>query len=194
MMIAGLQIPVMPSFEVRGRAGAAAPAQSDVFTVKVGVMLEPTDTITLVVKAHCPAVGVKVYVPVAVLLTVAGLQVPVIPSFEVRGRTGAAAPVQIAVITEKVGVTTGLTVTVRGTVVAHWPAVGVKVYVAVTVLLTVDGLQAPVIPSFDAKGRIGEIAPAQIARITEKVGVTTGLTVTVQTWVVAHWPAVGVKV
>ena len=42
--------------------------------------------------AHCPAVGVKVYVPVEVLLTVAGAQVPVIPLVDVVGRIGAVAP------------------------------------------------------------------------------------------------------
>ena len=56
-----------------------------------------------------------------------GFHVPVIPSFEIAGRIGGVAPVQIAVITEKVGVTMGLTVTVRVCVLAHCPAVGVKV-------------------------------------------------------------------
>ena len=62
----------------------------------------------------------------AVLLTVAGLQVPVMPSFEVRGRTGGIDPAQIAGILVNVGVTTGVTVTVCLMVKAHWPAVGVK--------------------------------------------------------------------
>ena len=66
------------------------------------------------------------YVAVFVLLTIAGFQVPVIPSFEVSGRIGARAPVQIAVASVNVGVTFGLTVTERVTVVAHCPASGVK--------------------------------------------------------------------
>ena len=61
------------------------------------------------------------------MLTVNGFQVPDIPSFEITGRIGGVVPVQIAVITEKVGVTIGLTVTVRVCVLAHCPAVGVKV-------------------------------------------------------------------
>ena len=120
------------------------------------------------------------------MLTADGFQVPVIPSFEVRGRTGAVAPVQIAVIMEKVGVKIGLTVTVRAWVVAHWPAVGVKVYVAVAVLLTVAGLQVPVMLFSEMVGRTGEAAPEQIAGIPVNVGVTTGLTGTVRSTVVAH--------
>ena len=127
------------------------------------------------------------------MLTVNGIHVPVIPSSDIKGRVGAVAPEQIVVITEKVGITTGLTMTVRCKVFAHRPAVGVKVYVPVAVLLTVAGLQVPVIPSFDVRGRTGGVAPAQIAVITEKVGVTTGLTVMVRVWVVAHCPASGVK-
>ena len=60
LTVAGLQVPVMPSFEARGRTGAIAPAQSEVFRVKVGVMLEPTVTVSLMAGEHRPAVGVKV--------------------------------------------------------------------------------------------------------------------------------------
>src|SRR3954463_6319678 len=70
--------------------------------VLVDVLL--TVTVSVVVVAHCTAVGVKVYVAVAVLLTVAGLQVPVIPLFDVVGRTGAADPLQIAAGWVNVGV------------------------------------------------------------------------------------------
>ena len=51
-----------------------------------------TVTVKVVGTAHCPAVGVNVYVAVFVLLTVAGAQVPVIPFVDVVGRTGAVAP------------------------------------------------------------------------------------------------------
>ena len=54
-----------------------------------------------------------------VLLTVAGLQVPVMPFSEVKGKTGAVAPEQIGGTAVKVGVTFGLTVTVNVVVVAH---------------------------------------------------------------------------
>ena len=58
---------------------------------------------------------------------VAGLQVPVIPLVEVPGRAGAAEPAQKAGIALKVGVTFGVTVTLKVVVVAQSPAVGVKV-------------------------------------------------------------------
>jgi hypothetical protein len=58
---------------------------------------------------------------------VAGLQVPLMPLFEVPGRPGATVPEQKAGMAVKDGVTFGLTVTLRVVVVAHWPAAGVKV-------------------------------------------------------------------
>ena len=61
------------------------------------------------------------------MLTVAGDQVPVIPLVDVVGKIGATLPLQIGVIALNVGVTFGLTVTVTVVVVAHCPAVGVKV-------------------------------------------------------------------
>ena len=61
------------------------------------------------------------------MLTAAGLQVPVIPLVEVAGSTGAVDPEQIGAIAAKVGVTFGFTVTVKVVVVAHCPALGVKV-------------------------------------------------------------------
>jgi hypothetical protein len=66
-------------------------------------------------------------VPVAVLSTVDGLQVPVIPLFDVVESTGAVAPEQIAATGVNVGVIFGLTVTVNVVAVAQSPAVGVKV-------------------------------------------------------------------
>lgn len=60
---------------------------------------------------------------------VAGLHVPVMPFDEVVGSAGALAPAQNVsdVPKLKVGVTFGVTVTVNVAVVAHWPALGVKV-------------------------------------------------------------------
>ena len=82
--------------------------------------------VSVVVVAHNPAVGVKVYVVVAVLFN-AGAQVPVMPLFDVVGNAASAAPEQIAATGVKVGVMFGLTVIVKVVVVAHSPAVGVKV-------------------------------------------------------------------
>ena len=65
--------------------------------------------------------------PVAVLSTVAGLHVPVIPFVEVVGRTGAAVPAQIGSTAANVGVMVDATVTVKVVVVPHCPGSGVKV-------------------------------------------------------------------
>jgi hypothetical protein len=65
--------------------------------------------VNVVVVAHCPAIGVKVYVVVAVLFS-AGAQVPVMPLLDVVGRAERVAPEQIAATGVKVGVTLPLTV------------------------------------------------------------------------------------
>jgi len=82
--------------------------------------------VIVAVVAHRPAVGVNVYVVVAVLFN-AGLQVPVMPLLEVVGNADNAAPSQIAATGLNVGVTFGLTVMVIVAVVAQSPAVGVNV-------------------------------------------------------------------
>ena len=116
----------MPLFDVVGNAARTAPEQIAATGVKVGVTFGLTVMVSVVVVAHSPAVGVKVYVVVAALFN-AGAQVPVIPLFDVVGNAASAAPEQIAATGVKVGVTFGLTVMVRVVVVAHNPAVGVKV-------------------------------------------------------------------
>jgi hypothetical protein len=58
-------------------------------------------------------------VPVAVLLTVTGLQVPVIPLFEVVGNTGAAAPEQIAANGVNVGVILELVINTSVAIESH---------------------------------------------------------------------------
>jgi hypothetical protein len=65
-------------------------------------------------------------VVVAVLFN-AGDQVPVMPLLEVVGNADKVAPEQIGATAVNVGVTFGLTVIVKVAVVAHCPAVGVKV-------------------------------------------------------------------
>ena len=65
--------------------------------------------------------------PVAVLLTVFGDQLPVIPFVEVPGSVGTAAPLQIIGKAEKIGVLLGVIVCVNVTVSAHCPADGVNV-------------------------------------------------------------------
>jgi hypothetical protein len=60
LIIAGLQVPVMPLFEVAGRIGATVPEQKAGMAVNAGVMIGLTVTFRLAVVAHCPAAGVKV--------------------------------------------------------------------------------------------------------------------------------------
>ena len=75
---------------------------------------------------------------------------------------------------EAVAVTVGkeLTVDVSVVVLAHCPKVGVKVQVALVVLLIVEGLQVPVIPLVDVVGKRGAVEPTQKAGIGLKVGVS----------------------
>jgi hypothetical protein len=63
----------------------------------------------------------------------------------------------------------------------------------VAVLLSA-GAQVPVIPSLDVVGSAFNIPPEQIGATAVNVGVIFGLTVIVNVVVVAHCPAVGVKV
>jgi hypothetical protein len=62
-------------------------------------------------------------------------------------------------------------------------------------LLTVAGLQLPVIPFEDVPGNAGTVPPEQIVSEVPKLnnGVIFGLTVTVNTSVVAQSPAEGVN-
>ena len=135
-----------------------------------------TVIVSVVVVAHWPAVGVNVYVVVAVLSN-AGDQVPVIPLFDVVGNGVNAAPEQIAATGVNVGVTFALTVIVSVVVVAHCPAVGVNVYVVVVVLSNA-GDQVPVIPLLDVVGNAANTAPEHIAATGVNVGVIFGSTVT----------------
>ena len=108
-----------------------------------------------------------------------------IPLFEVVGNGDNAPPEQIGATAVNVGVIFALTVIVSVVVVAHWPAVGVKVYVVVAVLFNA-GAQAPMIPLFDVVGNAASTAPEQIAVTGVNVGLTTAFTVIVCVVVVAH--------
>jgi len=127
LTVAGFQVPVIPLSDVVGNTGTAVPEQIGAIAAKVGVTAGVTVTSIVTAVAHCPASGVKVYVPLTVLLTTAGVQVPVMPLIDVVGNTGAAVPEQIGAIAAKVGVTFGVTVTSIVAAVAHCPASGVNV-------------------------------------------------------------------
>ena len=57
---AGAQVPVMPLLEVVGKADKVAPEHIRATAVNVGVTLVLTEIVSVVVVAHCPAVGVNV--------------------------------------------------------------------------------------------------------------------------------------
>jgi hypothetical protein len=114
---------------------------------------------------------------------------------EVVGKADKVAPEHIAATAAKVGVTFGFTVIVKVAVLAHWPAVGVKVYNVVVVLFKA-GDQVPVIPLVEVVGNGVETPPEQIAGTAVKVGVNTGsvLIDIIVGIAEVHWPGFGVKV
>lgn len=60
LSIAGDQLPVNPLVEIVGNADKLAPEQIGETAVKVGVILELTAIVIVVLTAHCPTVGVNV--------------------------------------------------------------------------------------------------------------------------------------
>ena len=126
---AGDQLPVIPLVDVVGKAGSGSPAHIGATALNAGVTFGLTVTVYVVVVPHCPLFGVNVYTPLAVLLTVAGLQVPVIPFEEVAGKVTTEAPAQIVVLVpkEKVGTILGLTVTCNVVPNTHPGPVALKV-------------------------------------------------------------------
>jgi hypothetical protein len=175
------QDPVMEGVfvELVGKTGAVVPEQIAATGANVGVTVGFTVTESIVVFAHCPADGVKVYDPVAELLTNA-FQDPVMEGVfvELVGKTGAVVPEQIAATGANVGVTVGFTVTESIVVFAHCPADGVKVYDPVAELLT-NAFQDPVMEGVfvELVGKTGAVVPEQIAATGANVGVTVGFTV-----------------
>ena len=115
---AGAQVPVIPLLEVVGSGVKVAPAQIGPTVVNVGAMLALTTIVMVVVVAHWPASGVKVYV-VVVVLSSAGAHVPVIPLLEVVGNGASVAPEQIGAAAVNVGVMLALITIVIVAVVAH---------------------------------------------------------------------------
>lgn len=128
------------------------------------------------------------------MLTIAGFQVPVIELVDVVGKTGRVEPEHIGAMAVKVGVTVGLTVTLKFVAIAHSQGLGVKIYIPEVVLLTTAGFQVPVIPLLDVSGKTGLVVPKHNGAMGVKLGVRIGLTVTFNVVFVAHCPASGVKV
>ena len=118
LLSAGAHVPEIPLFDVVGNAAKVSPEQMGATAVKVGVTCGFTVMVKVVVVAHCPAFGVKVYVVVVVLFN-AGVHVPNIPLFDVVGKAAKVAPEQIGATAVKVGVTWEFTVIVKVVVIAH---------------------------------------------------------------------------
>ena len=179
----GLHVPVIPFVDVLGNDGTIPPAQmfNEAPKLNAGVMFGVTVTVNVAGLAHCPAVGVNVYVPGLLLSTTEGFQVPLIPLVDVLGNVGTIPPAQIFNEVPKlnVGVVLGIIVTVIVVGMPHCPFAGVKVYVPVTELLITDGFQVPLIPFVDAGGNVGGVVPAQIGGTAAKVGINIGFDKTI---------------
>ena len=90
----GLHVPITPSSDSELKLGAVAPKQSNGIASNVGSIEGTTVMVLETVVAQTPALGVnvKLNVPAAAVLTVAGDQVPDILFVEVVGKVGAVAP------------------------------------------------------------------------------------------------------
>ena len=115
----GFHFPIIKLVDVVGKIGLVEPEHIGAIAVKIGVIFGLTVTFKVVPIAHSPKLGVKLYIPEVVLLTTAGFQVPVIPLFDVRGKTGDTVPKHIGAMAVKLGITIGLIVTLNIVVVAH---------------------------------------------------------------------------
>ena len=132
------------------------------------------------------------------MLTTAGFHEPAMPLALRFGNGGAADPEQIVVLVPKPkeGVTFGFTVCVYVNGVAHWPAVGVKIYVPELLGSTVVGLQVPVTPFIEVVGNDGPGAPAhtEAVGVKVKVGLRVGVTATVNVVPVIQPVPLGVNI
>jgi hypothetical protein len=129
----GLQLPEIPFEDVAGKDGGVLPWQRFKLVPKLndGVTTGFTVTVNVAGAMHCPGktTGVNVYTPDAVLLTIAGFHVPLMPLSEVTGNNGTLLPAHMLSVVPKLnaGIVFAFTVTVNVVVFAHCPADGVKV-------------------------------------------------------------------
>ena len=103
---------MIPFNDVFGKAAKLSPAQIVATAANVGVTFGFTVMVRFAVDAHCPALGVNVYVVVVALFS-AGLQAPLMPFCEVVGSAFKLSPAQIGDTLANVGVIIGLTVMVN---------------------------------------------------------------------------------
>jgi hypothetical protein len=133
-------------------------------------------------------VNVYVAVPTAEVLITAGLHVPLIPLLETAGNAGAIAFWHNGPICVNVGVICALTVIDNVAVVAHCPAPGVNVYVAVptTAVLITAGFHVPVTPLLEVAGSVGAVEFWHNGPIAVNTGEICAVTETSIVAVVAH--------
>ena len=127
---AGDQLPLIPLFEVVGKADNVVPEQMAATGVNVGVTGLFTVIVIVAVVAHWPAAGVNVYVVVEVLL-IAGDQLPDIPFSEVVGSVESTSPEQIAGTCVNTGVAKAMSVTVFDALAGAQPPAAAIVFVMV---------------------------------------------------------------
>jgi hypothetical protein len=201
LILAGLHVPAMPSFDTSGSAGAVAFWQYT-FAI-VGKVGETVPTIVMFKETgveQLPADGVNVYVavPGADVLMLAGLHVPEIPSFDTDGSAGTPAFWQYEfAMVGKVDKTVPTMVMFKEAGVEQLPADGVNVYTTVpgTDVLMLAGFQVPAIPSFDVGGSAGAVAFWQYEfAMVGKVGETLPAIVMFKEAGVEQLPADGVNV
>jgi hypothetical protein len=112
-----------------GKTGAAVFWHTSGIAANVGVIVEVVVILRVVLVAHCPEVGVKVYVavPTTAELTT-GDQVPVIGVLlvELLGKTGTVEFKHISETGANVGIVGASTVIVNVVLAAHCPAEGVN--------------------------------------------------------------------
>lgn len=159
LIVAGLQVPVIPLVDVAGNTGAVLFWHKGPIDAKEGTVGAFTTILIVVVLAQ-PEEGVKVYVlvPAVAVLIVAGLQVPVIPLVELAGNAGAVLFWQSGPIAVNAGTVAAFTTIFIVTGAAH-PPEGVNVYVVVpaVAVLIVAGLQVPATPLVDVAGNAGAV-------------------------------------
>ena len=125
LMAAGFQVPVIAGLlvELADKTGGVEFWQSGPIWVNVGVISGMMTISMVTVLAHCPELGVKVYVlvPAVAVLMEAGLQKPVTAGLlaELAGRAGGVEFWQRGPIWAKVGVISLVTTMSMVTVLAH---------------------------------------------------------------------------
>ena len=130
--------------------------------------------ISIVTVAAHDTDGVNVYcvVPVTDVFIVEGVQKPGTPLLDVDGNVGGVEFLHRGPTCVNAGVTLAVITIFIITVAAQDNGVKVYAVVPTTVVLIIDGLQVPAIPSFESRGSSGAVDPWHKGPIWVNVGVT----------------------